>query len=143
MRRLGLFALVLIVLSCTAVKQQKSLPPRPDDLQFHNLQVLPLNIPLPELIATMENFERALGVRCDYCHVRIAETGDRKADHDFRSDAKPEKSAARVMMRMTEDINKNYVATIPEMYTTVSCWTCHRGNNQPQIQPSASSETQD
>lgn len=137
MRRLGLFVLVLISLSCTAVQRQKTLPPRPDDLQFHNLQVLPPNISADELIATMENFERSLGVHCDNCHVRVSDTGDRRADHDFRSDVKPEKAAARVMIRMTQDINKNYVSKIPEMYTTVSCWTCHRGNKQPDIQPSA------
>jgi hypothetical protein len=137
MRRLGLFALVLISLSCTAIQRQKTLPPRPDDLEFHNLQILPLNISSDELIATMENFERSLGVRCDHCHVRIADTGDRRNDHDFRSDVKPEKSAARVMLRMTEDINRNYVAKIPEVYTTVSCWTCHRGSTQPDIKPSA------
>ena len=137
MRRLVLFAVVLISLACTAVQHQKTLPPRPDDLQFHNLQVLPPNISADQLIAMMEHFERSLGVHCDNCHVRVADTGDRRKDFDFRSDVKPEKSAARVMIRMTEDVNKNYVAKIPEMYTTVSCWTCHRGNTQPDIQPTA------
>ena len=140
MRRLGLFVLALLALSCTAIQKQKSLPPRPDDLQFHNLQVLPPNISREELISLMHGFERALGVHCDYCHVRIADTGDPKNDHDFRADVKPEKSAARVMIRMTNSINKDYVARIPEVYTTVNCWTCHRGESQPAIPPSAEPE---
>ncbi len=140
MRGLGLLALAFVSLSCTVVRQQKAQPPRPDDLQFHNLQVLRLNISREELIATMRGYTRALGVHCDFCHVRVSETGDPKVDHDFRSDAKPEKSAARVMIRMTADINRDYVAKIPEVYTTVSCWTCHRGHNQPDIEPSAALE---
>jgi hypothetical protein len=135
MRRLALFSLLALSLSCTAVQQQKSLPPRPDDLQFHNLQVLPLNISHDELIATMKNFAQSLGQKCSYCHVQIADTGNRDTDFDFVSDAKSEKKAARVMIRMTRTINSDYVSKIPEMYTTVSCWTCHRGHTQPDIQP--------
>ena len=140
MRRLALLSPLLILLACTAVRQQKTQPPRTDDLEFHNLQVLPPNIPRPELIAMMRSFTRALGVRCEHCHVQTAT--EPKPDYDFASDAKSEKHAARVMIRMTRTINADYVSKIPEMYTTVTCWTCHRGQKQPAVQPSVEATTE-
>ena len=129
----------MLLFGCTAVQQQKSQPPRPDDLHFHNLQVFPQNIPREELIAQMQSFTRALGVRCDHCHVQTAT--EPKPEFDFPSDEKREKHAARIMIRMTQDMNRNYVAKIEDMYTTVSCWTCHRGEKRPDVAPSAPPET--
>ena len=134
MRRLALLLPLLTLFACTAVRQQTAQPPRTDDLEFHNLQVLPPNIPREELIATMRGFKRALGVECGHCHVQTTTTPE--PDFDFPSDAKPEKQAARVMLRMTRTINRDYVSKIPEMYTTVTCWTCHRGQRQPAVAPS-------
>jgi hypothetical protein len=135
MRRLALLLPLLTLLACTAVQQQKAQPPRSDDLEFHNLQVLPPNIPRPELLAAMRGFTRALGVKCGHCHVQIATVPE--PDFDFASDAKAEKQAARVMIRMTRTINADFVSKVPEMYTTVTCWTCHRGKNRPEVAPSA------
>ena len=134
MRSVSILVLTLLICGCAAVQQQKAQPPRPDDLHFHNLKVFPQNIPREELIAHMRSFNRALGVRCDFCHVPIAGSAD---EFDFPSDAKPAKDAARVMIRMTNDINNDYVAKIEGMYTTVSCWTCHRGATRPDVQPAA------
>lgn len=126
-------AFALVVLACAAINQQKAQPPRADDLHFHNLQILPQNISREELVDTMRHFSQALGVRCDHCHTPLP--GDpRKLD--FPSDAKPQKTAARIMMRMTARINHDYVSRIEEVYTTVSCWTCHRGKTQPDVVPS-------
>jgi Photosynthetic reaction centre cytochrome C subunit len=141
MRRLALLVPLLILFSCTALRQQKTQPPRTDDLEFHNLQFLPPNIPRPELIAVMRGFTRALGVECGHCHVQTAIT-ESKPDFDFASDAKSEKHAARIMIRMTRTINADYVSRIPEMYTTVTCWTCHRGQVQPAVQPSVEAATE-
>ncbi len=127
-------ALLLALSACTAIQQQKAQPPRPDDLHFHNLQILPQNIARKDLVDIMKGYTRALGVRCQHCHVRTAETP--KEIFDFPSDANPKKNDARVMMRMTERINTQYVAKINDAHTTVSCWTCHRGHTQPDIQPS-------
>ncbi|HUP47921.1 MAG TPA: c-type cytochrome [Thermoanaerobaculia bacterium] len=125
-----------LLLSCTAVQQQKSQPPATDDLHFHNLQVLPQNIPRDDLLRTMERFTQALGVECDYCHVPNPAGTD--PEFDFPSDAKREKAAARVMLLMTRRINRDYVSRIPDAHTTVTCWTCHRGQVQPAIVPSLS-----
>ncbi len=126
---------------CTVIRQQKTQPPRPDDLHFHNLQVLPQNIPREELLETMRGFTHALGVKCDHCHVQLTELDERgRPKMDFPADAKPTKHAARIMIRMTQTINKDYVSKIEEMYTTVSCWTCHRGRKRPDVAPKAPAE---
>jgi thioredoxin reductase len=127
--------LSLLVSGCTSIQKQKAQAPKPDDLHFHNLQVFPQNIPREELIEQMKGFTRALGVRCEHCHVQTAQTP--KPAFDFASDEKPQKAAARIMIRMTNDINARYVSKIEEMYTTVSCWTCHRGARRPDVQPAA------
>lgn len=123
---------VLLVLGCTALQQQKSQPPRPDDLHFHNLQVLPQNIGQDELLTTMRRFTQALGVGCDYCHTPTP-SGD---ELDFPSDARREKGSARIMLRMTNRINDDYISQVPDAHTVVTCWTCHRGEAQPTIVPS-------
>ena len=123
----------ILLVTCAAVNQQKAQPPRADDLHFHNLQVLPQNISREDLITTMRRFKQALGVECSHCHAAMP---GNPAKLDFRSDAKPQKAAARIMIRMTNRINKDYVSHVFEAYTRVSCWTCHRGKTQPDIAPS-------
>lgn len=156
MRRLveltATIAVLAIVVGCAAVSQQKAEPPRPDDFQFHNLQVLPQNVTREELITTMRKFEQALGVECEHCHAPLppgAPRPPRRGHHDldklldFPSDAKTEKASARTMMRMTATINHDYVSKVEQAHTTVTCWTCHRGNTQPAIAPSLPDETEE
>ena len=94
-----------------------------------NLQVLPKDIAPGDLIAIMRHFTGDLGVHCSFCHEENAQTHR----PDFASDAKPEKAAARVMMRMTQDINAKYLAELPDhgAMQKVSCGTCHRGQSTP------------
>ena len=42
-------------------------PPAPK-----NLQILPKDTPAPQVVATMQQFTRALGVQCTYCHIEHA-----------------------------------------------------------------------
>ncbi|HEY5381358.1 MAG TPA: c-type cytochrome [Acidobacteriaceae bacterium] len=99
-----------------------------------NLQVLPKDISTEDLLKVMHGFTQQLGVRCTFCHAEDATTHH----PDFASDAKPQKNSARIMMRMTHEINTKYLAQIqdpdamPEM-KTVSCGTCHRGHSMPEI----------
>src|SRR5947209_2991413 len=102
-------AAAIVLAACTAMQQQKS-QIRPDEGVFHNLQVFPQNITHDELIAAMRGFARSLGVRCDHCHM--ANPPGSKEEFDFPSDAKPEKKAARTMLRMTRTINANYIAKV-------------------------------
>jgi len=95
-----------------------------------NLQVLPKDIAPADLLKVMHDFTGDLGVHCNFCHEQNAETHRM----DFASDAKPEKAAARVMMRMKSDINAKYFAELPDhgQMMQVSCGTCHRGHATPE-----------
>lgn len=97
--------------------------------KFTNLRVLPKNIDRGDLLTRMNQYSGELGVRCSFCHMLNAETGHA----DFASDAKPEKRAARLMIRMTHTINASFLKQLPAKINTgqVSCYTCHRGHPKP------------
>lgn len=126
------FALVgALILLPSSLLAQSAAPPQHHELpKPTNLQVLPKDISIKDLLATMHQFEGGLGVRCSFCHEQNAQT------HriDFASDAKPEKAAARVMMRMTADLNEKYLTQLPDKggMMQVSCGTCHRGHSTPE-----------
>ena len=102
-------------------------------LQERNLKVLPKNISNEKLDSIMMSFEKALGVKCDFCHSKTKNDPE-KFDH--ASDAKPEKEIARKMMIMTNEINKKYFnfnnIEDPEIIQSVLCITCHRGEPHPE-----------
>jgi hypothetical protein len=75
-----------------------------------------------QTMTVMRGFTAGLGVRCDFCHVQ----------GDQASDAKPEKLTARKMYEMTEQINSNFPGG-----AKVSCYTCHRGSQHPEMAPPA------
>ena len=100
-----------------------------------NLQILPKDIPRPELIGVMGGFARGLGVQCSYCHVQEPTDGR----EDMAADDKAPKKTARVMMKMMTDLNARLGTEVgkpaAEM-TRVQCVTCHRGIAIPkQIDP--------
>ncbi len=101
---------------------------------FKNLKVLPQDISKEQLDSIMDEFKFSLGVKCGFCHARFADTSNHHLD--FASDAKDEKLAAREMMKMTKHINGDYFnwmhSTMPDTIHTVRCYTCHRGNKQPE-----------
>ena len=135
MKRIAVLAL-LAILGC--MTSQQPAPQAAAKSQYKNLQVLPKDISREQLLATMRGFTRALGVRCNHCHVVTAT--EPKEELDFPSDAKPEKNVARTMVRMTRDINSNWMARVdPENATRpeprVGCWTCHRGKEEPEMPP--------
>ena len=81
-----------------------------------------LKILQPEhLMETMQAFRVALGVRCDFCHVQ----------GDFAADDKPHKEIARKMLTMTHEINTHF----PDGKMHVTCYTCHRGAEEPATKP--------
>jgi Photosynthetic reaction centre cytochrome C subunit len=129
LRRSAVLFLFVTIVGCAAVRQQKSMPASSDDLQFHNLRVLSPTITHDELIATMRGYARALGTRCEHCHVQTAT--EPKDEFDFPKDAKPEKRVARTMIAMTRMINTQYVSKVNEHGPTVTCLTCHRGRTVP------------
>jgi len=99
--------------------------------KFTNLKVLPKDISKRELMDVMRNFSMSLGTRCIHCHV--GEEGKPLDTFDFASDDKEPKQVARVMMKMTGEINNTF---LPETKRTdlveVRCVTCHRGLEDPE-----------
>jgi len=85
--------------------------------QWKNLKVLSQDITKDSLMGIMRGFNKALGVKCNHCHVS-----------DKSSDEKHEKDIARKMMQMTREINEVHFAPIGNQYAqAIECATCHRG----------------
>ncbi len=99
---------------------------------FTNLTVLPKTISKDDLVGVMRNFTEGLGVRCNFCHV--GEEGKPLSTYDFASDDKDNKRIARVMLKMTNNINDDYITQLKdfgENIIEVKCVTCHHGVKQP------------
>jgi hypothetical protein len=82
----------------------------------------------------MDEFKAALGVKCNFCHVKQK---DNPNEWDFASDAKPEKTVARKMITMSNKINKKFFHgkakygqenAVMELH----CVTCHHGEPHPE-----------
>jgi len=101
-----------------------------------NLQVLPKNLTGNQVHQIMEKWARSLGTHCTTCHAPNPNAAPPPNGHphpDFALDIKPEKKTARLMVKMVEDINGNYVGKIKNSGIKVSCGTCHRGHLQPPL----------
>src|SRR2546428_60288 len=85
-----------------------------------NIKVL-TGMPQSQLIPVMNFFAASMGRRCNFCHV------NNNGQWDYAADTKPEKNQAREMIKMVMDVNK----TTFKGSVSVSCYTCHRGRNQP------------
>lgn len=99
-----------------------------------NLKVLPKNLTGEQVHEIMEKWEGALGAHCSTCHTpdpnNIGPNGRPRLN--FADDSKPEKNTARLMYKMTEDINQNYVSMVDNSGAPVTCGTCHRGHLDPE-----------
>ena len=89
-----------------------------------NIKVL-TGMPQSQLIPVMNYFAASMGRRCNFCHV------NNNGQWDYAADTKPEKNTAREMIKMVLDIHKQTF----NGSTDISCFTCHRGRNQPQSVP--------
>ena len=144
-----ILSIALLILGCTTATTTTPTPAATTASQFKNLQVFPRDIPRDDLIAAMRVFTRSLGVRCNHCHVVTAT--EPKEVLDFPSDAKEEKKVARVMLRMTTELNGAWLprveqaeghaepvhAVTPQEAVSgrIGCWTCHRGKTEPDMPP--------
>lgn len=89
---------------------------KPMEQVYKNIKVLK-GVPSGQLRLIMNSFTEALGVKCTYCHTSVDEP---------HLDDKPEKEKARQMIKMVQNINRNYPTE-----GLVTCFTCHRGALQP------------
>ena len=95
---------------------------KPAEQAFQNIQILK-GKRASDVRPIMDEFNRALGVECSFCH---------DPDH-FESEAKPQVATARDMYRMVDGIGGGLLASRGGL----TCWTCHRGQSKPARFPSA------
>jgi hypothetical protein len=99
---------------------QSAAPERTAGEALKNIQVLK-DVPMTEWNDTMNFIGGALGVGCGHCHGAQFE----------KDDLKP-KQTARVMIKMTREINAaNFGGR-----AVVTCHTCHQGTTHPKATPS-------
>lgn len=92
---------------------------------FKNVQIL-RGIPVDEFMETMGFFSAATGLNCQDCHV-----GESAGDWAKYADETRRKATARRMIAMVTALNRaNFGGR-----RVVSCWSCHGGNNVPEVVP--------
>jgi hypothetical protein len=126
--RIVIGAIALVAIGSTSLSAQATFPPA----SFKNLQVLPKDSNARVVVGTMKGFANNLGVRCQFCHV--GKEGLPLEEFDFVSDQIAQKKTARIMMRLTDDINQQLDAAVPRAAgaeARVTCITCHRGKSTP------------
>jgi hypothetical protein len=122
----GLAVGIVVLAGAVGAAQAPAGGGQPPPPPMTNLQILPKDMPRPQVIATMQAFTQALGVACNYCHVQEGRGGR----NDFASDEKAPKKAARGMMILARDVNAKLpeaVGKAADATTRVGCATCHRG----------------
>ncbi len=115
-----------------APQQHHPRGPRPKPT---NLQVLPKDLTGDQVVDIMHHFEDQLGVDCDYCHAKNTAHKPGVGHLDFASDDNPMKDRARIMIRMADTINQQFLTQLknPAPAHEVTCGTCHRGNAKPTV----------
>ncbi len=93
---------------------------RPAAEVYMNIQVLK-QVPARNLEPIMRNFTVWLGVECSFCHT----------EGDWMNDSNEHKQMARKMIQMRSAINEKFFDREPR----IGCWTCHRGHEEPEINP--------
>jgi hypothetical protein len=105
-----------------------------------NLQVLPKELTGRQVRDIMETWAGSLGVKCEFCHAadpkNIGPNGRPRTN--FADDSKPDKKIARIMYSMTQQINKDTISKAMDldpdgMGSPVTCGTCHRGHEMPEV----------
>ena len=135
------FAAVFLIAGRTFVHAaQDPAPAQPVPAHHHehpaptNLKVLPRNLNGEQVHEIMEQWEGELGTTCKTCHTvdKTKKSPDGKLVFNYADDSKEEKQTARLMFKMVDEINTNYVAKIDSSGAPVTCGTCHRGHLGPE-----------
>ena len=99
-----------------------------------NLKVLPKDMTGEQVHDLMHKWEAELGVTCKACHVEnpkdIGPNGRPRIN--YADDSRHEKESARVMYKMLESINTDYVSKVEGSGVPVTCGTCHQGHLTPE-----------
>jgi photosynthetic reaction center cytochrome c subunit len=115
----------LCLLALATLEGQAAQRPLLAEDVFKNVQVLK-GIPVNDFMGTMGIFSAALGMSCEDCH----RSGD-SSWQNYATDS-PRKQMARRMVVMMAAINKTNFGG----RQAVTCFSCHRGSQRPQLMPS-------
>jgi len=104
-----------------------------------NLKVLPKTLTGDQVHEIMHKWAGDLGVQCNTCHVEdpVKKMPDGHPVINFADDGKKEKETARLMVKMTMELNANYTSKVESSHENgaeakrVTCGTCHRGHLDP------------
>lgn len=94
-----------------------------------HLKVLSPELSRDEVRQIMEQYKAELGVGCSYCHAKDLDTDD----VDYASEENPMKAKARLMIEMTDEINRRFLSQLgDDRYAEpFGCGGCHRGRAKP------------
>jgi hypothetical protein len=93
---------------------------------FQNLELMQ-DTTAGHLVKLMDEYSVAMGRNCEFCHL----------PGKWADDSKENKKRARVMIQITNAINREQLTKMPadrEGTPKISCITCHRGSNSPNRQ---------
>lgn len=128
MKLFARLAVLVLVLFAAMTMVRLGQAQGPNDDKPKNLKVLPKDMSHRQVVDVMRGFTSALGVECEECHERKSPA----EEPDFSSDKKPEKEAARKMMKMVSSINDQLAQMSFKDSLQVGCVTCHHGLKKPQ-----------
>jgi NADH:ubiquinone oxidoreductase subunit C len=82
--------------------------------EFENIKVM-TDVSDSDIMKAMRQWQDDLGTNCSYCHTGA----------DFPAEDNPKKQTARVMYKLLQTINKDF------LNGKASCGTCHHGATKP------------
>ena len=126
LRVIGTVAACLLgTVIATGQAGQAQRPPMAEEV-FKNIQILK-GIPVDEFMDTMGMFSAATSLNCTHCHA-----SDNTTSWDKYALDTPMKQTARRMLQMVNASNKENFKGV----RSVTCYTCHNGNQRPKVVPS-------
>jgi len=111
--RTSLISLLVLVLSAAIAVSPVKTEPHAQTGKLKNIKVL-TDLSETELNTEMQNWVKALGVRCSFCHQL----------NDYAADDNEHKDIARKMATMVRSVNSQFFQSAERK---VRCVVCHRG----------------
>jgi len=126
-------SLLALAGSASARQEEKAQEPRGKRgsiaRKYHNIKVLG-DLPAEQLLPIMMEWNKALGVKCDFCHVED-KTDEGKTVVNYEKETNPMKDVSRDMYLLTAGLN----AKEKTVQKSVTCFMCHRGDAVPAGKP--------
>ena len=125
------FALTGFISNASSQSTDKQSPSSPAQSTARplNLKALSKDLSSEDIHTLMHSYTNAIGAPCGYCH----EENSQIKKMDFASDGNPMKETARMMIRMTNDINNRYLTQLGDRRYAepLTCGNCHQGHTSP------------